>query len=68
MDWIRALEEKKINVCVETHTDKTDKTQDANEFLWGKKAACGYPIPTDELEFAKDERQAIIEFDGKGGE
>ena len=27
-----------------------------------------YPIPTDELEFAEDERQAIIEFDGGGGQ
>lgn len=24
-----------------------------------------YPIPTDEAEFAEDERKAIIEFDGK---
>jgi len=24
----------------------------------------GYPIPTDEAEFAEDERKAIIEFDG----
>ena len=28
----------------------------------------GYPIPTDEDEFAEDERRAIIEFDGDGGE
>jgi hypothetical protein len=26
----------------------------------------GYPIPTDEAEFAADERAAIIEFDGDG--
>jgi len=26
----------------------------------------GYPIPTDEAEFAADERKAIIEFDGEG--
>jgi len=25
-----------------------------------------YPIPTDEAEFAADERKAIIEFDGEG--
>ena len=24
----------------------------------------GYPIPTDEIEYAADEREAIVEFDG----
>ena len=76
MDWIKALEDEKKSVYVKRHTDKTDKTNDPNEFLWGtnsfKKQAVpfadhsdgGYPIPTDEAEFAADEKAAIIEFDG----
>ena len=37
MDWIAALSDKKINVCVERRTDKSDKTIDPQSFLWGKK-------------------------------
>jgi hypothetical protein len=65
MDWIRALEKEKNNVCVESSTYETPKRQPPNEFLWGKKPECGYPIPTDEAEFAADERRAIQDFDGK---
>jgi hypothetical protein len=72
MDWIRALEEEKKNKRVESRpyqtnqTDHTHRTVDPPKmseipFLDQKE---GYPIPTDEAEFAADERAAIIEFDG----
>ena len=76
MDWIKALEDEKKSVYVKSRTDRTDKTNDPNEFLWGsdsfKKQAApfadhsdgGYPIPMDEAESAADERAAIIQFDG----
>jgi len=45
---------------VKNHTDKTDKTPTTEK--GGNEN--GYPIPTTEDEFAMDERQAIIQFDG----
>ena len=37
MDWIAALSDKKINVCVESHTYKTYETISPQSFIWGKK-------------------------------
>ena len=72
MDWIKALKEEKNNGCVENIPNQTYQTplthlmdnppeMTAAPFLESEK---GYPIPTDETEFAADERAAIIDFDG----
>ncbi len=77
MKWINELEKIKspdpkitgkdnLNdfLCdVKPHTDKSDKTPTTEK---RENERTGYPIPTDENEFARDERQAIIEFDGGG--
>ena len=73
MKWINALE--KIN----TPDPKTTEKDDLDVFLWDAKKRTdktdripttekAYPIPSSEKAFAKDERAAIIHFDGRGSE
>ena len=75
MDWLKALEEEKKKKRIESRPDQTYQTSNPATYIWGtapykkqnkpfKPPQDGYPIPTDEAEFAADERAAIQEFDG----
>ncbi len=75
MDWIRALEQKENNVCIENHTDKTDRTINPSSFLWNEKEEknIGYvengTDKTDETfsaeeVYEREERSAIMQYDG----
>jgi len=63
-DFNRVRDEK-IKHMRKNGTDKTDKIKTECD---GQSTSMvnekGYPIPSDEAEFARDERAAIIEFDG----
>ncbi len=73
MDWIKALNEKKNSICVENHTDKTDRPANPNTFLRQTDeefSVCveNHTDKTDKTLSAEDryrmeERAAIMEFD-----
>jgi hypothetical protein len=66
MDWIKALESEKKSQKRKSEPYETYGTNAPNPFLCGKNEGKGYPIPLDEETFARDERTAIVEFDGGG--